>query len=650
MRWTRSLVVGFIGFMAGGPVAPALAADPPRSVPPGLSATHETSHFVLHYDPATTTAEYAQAGAGDFEEARSRLVAAGGGTPNAGLLAPVADADGKTDVYLSAPAFDPTFKGGMVVGDTGPADGTPRSAYVFMTPDLERRGFRFRAAHEFMHVVEKAYANGLGLLTESAADWAADWSLPDIDPLDSNFRYPEHPLDCSYGTWNGVSCGNGYRQWLFIELMVERYGVAVVDSLLKRQKATCSAGCSPTLDRQILDAEINGRSASADTVSSLYGLYMRDLLDPTRWTTTAVASMHAASGPPVRTVTIAHQTLDTGARTVTVDHLATRYVAIDNVGGFISDGPNAKLRVTVDHPQKQAASLFAVRELTGGGTAPADVRADFQAEQNANVATVGVDPATVGRVWLPLVNTTPSTDAMSITYRIEYLRDPAPTPPVNDEPGGAPTARLGVEATTDNAYAGGNGTDEAPDCPFAQDASRGVWFRFTTPNAGSYTFTAQGSDFAAVVSLRAEDGSFGGCSGNGRFAAWQRPATTSLVYVGRHHNATGYGHTVRLTVTGPGASPVSEAPPTPPAPPVADQPPVGTQPVADAPHGTTITTTCRRAQRAYTKAKQLVTKRKAQLRKAKGKKARGLATKRYKSASKAFGKAKQRRAKACLRR
>ena len=47
---------------------------------------------------------------------------------------------------------------------------------------------RFRAAHEYMHVIQGAYTSSLGLLTESTANWASELALPDIDPEDNNFN------------------------------------------------------------------------------------------------------------------------------------------------------------------------------------------------------------------------------------------------------------------------------------------------------------------------------------------------------------------------------------------------------------------------------------------------------------------------------
>ena len=77
-----------IAALIAATAAPA-SAEHNRPVPPELDQEVETAHFVVHYTTATASTQYAQAGAADFEEAYSRLVTGGGGTPNAGLRAGV---------------------------------------------------------------------------------------------------------------------------------------------------------------------------------------------------------------------------------------------------------------------------------------------------------------------------------------------------------------------------------------------------------------------------------------------------------------------------------------------------------------------------------------------------------------------------------
>src|SRR5688500_11617923 len=154
-------VVTTLALLAGASTAQAThnARD---NVPAGLDSTVASAQFVIHYDPDTYTLAKAQLLRDDLEESHSKLVTGGGGTPNAGLLTPPDDGDGKTDVYIAAPTDWPDFTGGAVYGDPGHF-----SSYMFMTPGLSRTATRFRAAHEYMHNIQRAYYGGGTMLTES---------------------------------------------------------------------------------------------------------------------------------------------------------------------------------------------------------------------------------------------------------------------------------------------------------------------------------------------------------------------------------------------------------------------------------------------------------------------------------------------------
>jgi hypothetical protein len=546
--------------------APAAADHSRSTVPSGLTSTVTGTHFALHYNPASSTQAYAEAGLADFEESYSRLVNGGGGTPNAGLNVPHTYADGKIDVYLAAPTDQPGFSGGVVRADTGHG---PAESYAFMTPDLSRAEFRFRAAHELTHVIQNGYFTGIvGVLTESTANWGAELALPDVDPGDSNFSHPWTPFDCSFGSWEGVSCGNGYWQWLFWRHASEDFGNDFVHGLLTRFAAVCGvSGCTDSQVRTVIDDEIDAQDPAADrpageALRARYGEYAEDILDPTRWTTTAVGTIHSALGPPART-TIAQfgggtSTQTSTSGTAVVDHLGTRYLRIRNQGGFLPSGPSTRLGVELTRPTPllvdtpilaRAPGSNALSELLSlGGT--------------TSGASLGIDPAGVSEIWIPLVNDSSAVNDKVFGYTVEWEVG-TPTPPANDEPAGAQTVTLGNQAEVNNVYAGGRGDTEAPNCPGASDASRGTWYRFTAPGDGTYSFTTTGSDFRAVVSIY-KGASFQGCSSgvpSGSFNVNDVAEGDVLdVYVGRHRDATvTSGTTARLLVSGPGA------PPAPPA-------------------------------------------------------------------------------------
>ena len=169
---------------------------------------------------------------------------------------------------------------------------------------------------------------------------------------------------------------------------------------------------------------------------------------------------------------------------------------------------------------------------------------------------IPADPAALKQVVLPITNDSAS-DGQPFGYRAEYLRGDA-TPPANDVRSSALAVTRGVEATTNNVYAGGRGynnnpSDEAPDCPPAQDATRGVWFRFTTEGSGVHTYSAQAQRLpAGRVAVPRGQRRVRRLLRQRSFAGEQGADITYDVYVGRKSTDTGFGTTARLVVNGPG--------------------------------------------------------------------------------------------------
>ncbi|HWB69021.1 MAG TPA: hypothetical protein VG518_03510 [Solirubrobacterales bacterium] len=410
--------------------APALGAAPDRSpyVPGGLTATVGSPHFVLHYNPATpspaaglTIDQYAQQGAADFEEAFGRDVAGGELTPNAGLPAPTADDDGRTDVYLSAPKSMPEFHGGIVFTDSLPW----ASSYMFMTPDLSRTGFRFRAAHEFMHVIQNAYTYRIGdSFGEAFANWAAEWALPDVDPLDSNFygdEYPHAPhpwlpLDCTYESWKGNPCGNGYWQWLFVQAQVEDFGPAFVAGYYQRFAATLDGNVE-----HLLEAQIQASSGGAQSLRGRFAAYAVKVWDPTRWSAHSLAELAQEGTQPAATY-VGRGSPDTGTKSVAVDHLAARYVAERNIALYASAGDSVTLSWT--RPAGMAGNVEPLVKRVG--EAGWHVAASVGGAEGSVTVPFGPD---VEEVVLPLVNDSLSSDDAPFTYRVQNTLAPEPKRP-----------------------------------------------------------------------------------------------------------------------------------------------------------------------------------------------------------------------------
>jgi hypothetical protein len=408
MRAALSFVAG-LGLLA----APGAHAD--SSSRPSQPVCAESAHFVVHCDGSAPASMPAQA-INDFEDAYGRQVAGGGLSPNAGLRAPIPDDDGKTDVYLMAPPSRPEFSGGIVFRDPTHASGGGQAAYVFMTPDLEPDDFRFRAAHEFMHVIQRAYYGQYGtIFDESLANWGAEWALPDINPLDNNFRHPQTPLDCAYGDWAGTACGNGYWQWLFFQRQVEDFGGEFVASLLERGRShPLSGNFGPDALREELAARTGLPEDQA--LRARFADYARKVWDPTAWQTTAVSEIFDRFGTPSANEFGLGAATDTGIQTANVDHLAARYVRVNAA----EPRPGDQVRITVAVPD----GLLSEPVLLVGGDARSSRQTVPLTQDGAGAysAVLPFGPLDPTDIVIPLVNDTEDADGLTFSWRAELLR------------------------------------------------------------------------------------------------------------------------------------------------------------------------------------------------------------------------------------
>lgn len=547
MRGMSALVLAVaLVIPAYGP--PAHAA----SVRPTLPAQAGSSHFLVHYDPTTAAMDYVTSALADFEESYSKLVAGGASTPNAGLRPPVDDAprggDGRTDVYLmSPPGQSDSWVGGQAWPDNGTyADPLVDSGFLFMTPTLSRVGFRFRSAHEFMHLIQDAYIDTVGLFTESTANWASDFALPDIEPGDSQFEVPFLPLDCSYLDWKGEACGNGYRQWLFFEWLSEHFGDGFIHRLWTVHATQFKiSGTSPSLDRQIMTKAIADEPGEA-SLASMYTGYAAALWDPTLWRTSAVNTMYAKHGGPTATdVGVTRAVPSTGARSAAVDHFATRFIRFQQTA---ASGPGDVLRVSVTAPP----GADPPRLLSAGGPGLARKVVGLNPVGGGRFeATTSLDAANVNDVVLPLTNNT-ATDNLAFTYSAELIPGGPAAAPANDERANPLTIAPRTTTELDVAYAGGIGSTEASDCASTKSSRRGVWFSLLT-DKGPMTVDARASDFTAAVAVYdvtvPASPTLWGCSelDEGAIVSGDTFARQYLIYVGKAASS-GPGHMLRLTV------------------------------------------------------------------------------------------------------
>ena len=402
-----------------GPAAQARADSAQRPIQP---ACQTTAHFVIHCDGSAPVWMPA-AVAATLETSYGRLVTGGGLQPNASLHAPVPDDDGKTDVYLRAPPDRPGVTGGFAYRDSTHTSDGGQAGYMFLTPDLDQSAVRFRAAHEFMHVIQRGYFGLYGMgLEEGLANWATEWSLDDVDPLDNNFENPHVPFDCTHGTFGPTftACGNGYWQWLFFQRQVEAYGGGFISSFLERARAL---DLSSDFGMPALRAELAARTGLplATALRSRFASYARDIWDPTAWQTTAVRSIFDAFGSPAVNVVRLNPGKDSGFLAASVPHLGARYI----VGLNRDPAKGDRARVTVKAPPGLLADPVALAGREAGSSRrtvslkPAGGR--------TYRATLPFGPRDRNHIVLPLINDTETSDGLLFEYRFELLRPPPQT-------------------------------------------------------------------------------------------------------------------------------------------------------------------------------------------------------------------------------
>jgi hypothetical protein len=212
--------------LAAVPVtATAAPTRPPSRVPPALTESQASAHFVIHYtsagEPRDRWDPAAAPGLLDLlERARQAYL-------ERGFPAPVDDGDGHADVYI----FDCSRN---VVGNrsyASPDGPPPGSGWFCLIPD-QARGDRPVPAHELFHLVQFALGGReSGWPNEAFAVWAER----ELFPLRVTVAGAP-PLDCAF-RGGPASCDEdrgGYLRWSWFTHFAERYGMPFVRDLAGR--------------------------------------------------------------------------------------------------------------------------------------------------------------------------------------------------------------------------------------------------------------------------------------------------------------------------------------------------------------------------------------------------------------------------------
>jgi PKD repeat protein len=438
---------GALGTSASNPVSFGLAAPaardylppPPASSRQGLSAaasrpgdslpaSSTSTHFKVHYDPTTNTAQDVSAYLDDLEQAYAKLVSGGGGSSNAGLKPPASDngggGDNRVDFYLTTSDTQcGAGAAGCTIPEDDPSGGTDYPGYTEISAGYARTGSvgtAMVAAHEFTHLIEFAY--GYTPFLEAGANWGAFWVFPN-DPIWSDKFFPDTTSGWSLDCHNTTEVICPYTQFFFIERQVEDYGVGFVNTLFEQGQVNDLKGAGDAIART---------SDGRDTLGGRYTSYAAQLWDPaawreplrdrlTTWLSNGGARDHVSSDVYINLSSL--DMFDSDERTALVDSMAVLYVRVSSNSWMIA--PGDRLRIMVHGPflsgigARPSVSVGAPNGHRRTEVALSDTCGEFRC------VTIPYDSASVSDVVIPLVNdndpaiTGVVRDGQTITWRAE---------------------------------------------------------------------------------------------------------------------------------------------------------------------------------------------------------------------------------------
>lgn len=425
----RRLILGLaVCVVAGILGAPANAARP--ALPHSLTAP-STPDVVVHYTSDTLDPAYAT-----FTQASDLAVRLEGIYKKEigyGYRQPLDDGDGKIDVYLGAPSL-------LVLGQAVPDNpaGPTSSGYILLpTNSLEDTA---TIAHELFHLIQFAYwvptLQTDTWLFEGSAEWmgakvdgfgSAD--VAGVGPNDLPLDCRENLSDPPYQMCSGdLYVERGYSRWPFFQSLAARYGTNFLQDVLTGGAG--GLGATAALAGAI--------GAKGGTLTDVYGDWANQQLAGGY----GIASLDALRPTPSTTISTGVNTTDLPSVQVSVDHLATRYVAFTR-----GDGSG-------DHPCFAALLTVSVAIQSGVTSRPAlwwDAKGSTIVPLTGTGSTVSATiPWDTCRwagqaAYLALPNATTAVNAAVFTVTTSLLVDPktpaGPTaPPVQGPVYGGVTA------------------------------------------------------------------------------------------------------------------------------------------------------------------------------------------------------------------
>jgi hypothetical protein len=327
-----------------------------------------TSHFVVHYF-SDSAASYAitQTQAGDIAALAERAYAA---EVTDGYSAPSPDVYEGGSAAIDIYVVDLGSTG--VLGYAQPDGCCPNFGYIGLNGSMPKESFDQKTvAHELFHLIQ--FVTWIPIQTtdnwllEGSAEWmgyrtAGFTNSLDVGGLDISLdcRDPNGTSQCDL---KDPYKDGGYSRWPFFEYLSERWGTAFPATIFQQATAHMSSATT-ALENAIAAKGSTLTDVFNDwTAVNLTGAYsvpvLQDIL-PTAYGSTistgTLASLNAKTAKGAATVTSGPIT----PVTVSVNHLAARFVAIRHGNASLPDGPcyKATLSLNVALPAGVAAQPY----------------------------------------------------------------------------------------------------------------------------------------------------------------------------------------------------------------------------------------------------------------------------------------------------
>jgi hypothetical protein len=295
------------------------------------------------------------------------------------------NADGRIDIYLADVGSDGLFGYCATDDPNAPDPNYPfwdASAYCVLDNDFAPSQFpgtnsfdvlRVTAAHEFFHAIQFAYNAFLDpWLAESTAVWMEDEVYDDVNDnynylLTSALVFPGIPLDYTILDDSRPESGLRYGAWLFIRLLGETFGQAIVRRIVEIGDG--SQRRRVPLSVVAVDLALRERRSSFARAFAAFGaanVWPPAFYDEgSDYLVQEDGQISQLSVPLPAPIVLSGRKRSVGPKTIRLDHLTNGYAWASPRAGV---RPSARLQVIVDLPPRAIGSGGALVVERASGT------------------------------------------------------------------------------------------------------------------------------------------------------------------------------------------------------------------------------------------------------------------------------------------